>query len=236
MREPHQEPPVNPLPPLAIALAAIVFAVEVIFQAGARGLIGGPEAISWRRDALLQYGFSDAAFDRMIELGVWNTEAVTRMITYPFVHYGMGQTLFMVVLVLALGKWVGERLAQWTIPVIFVASAVVGAAVYGLLLDTPVVLVGGFPAAYGLIGAFTFLLWTRLAETGGPQGRAFVLIGALMAIQLVFGLIGGLLSNGSGPVRMDWVADLAGFVAGFGLTVVLSPGGWARMVDRLRQR
>lgn len=236
MRQPHQEPPVNPLPPVAIALAAIIFAVEVIFQLGARGLVGGPEAISWRRDALLQYGFSDIAFDRMLELGVWDGDAVMRMFTYPFVHYGMGQALFMVVLVLALGKWVGERLAQWTIVAIFVASAVIGAAVFGLLLEQRLVLVGGFPAAYGLIGAFTFLLWSRLAETGGPQGRAFVLIGALMGIQLIFGLIGGFLSGGSGPVQKDWVADLAGFAAGFGLTVLLSPGGWARMVDRLRRR
>ncbi|MCG6903340.1 MAG: rhomboid family intramembrane serine protease [Rhodobacter sp.] len=236
MRHPHEEPPVNPLPPVAVLLAAVIVVIEVIFQLGARGLIGGPGAISWRRDALLQYGFSGPAFDRMIELGTWDADAVMRMFTYPFVHYGFAQVLFMAVLVLALGKWVAERLAQWTIPVIFVVSALFGALVYGLALNTPVVLVGGFPGAYGLIGAFTFLLWTNLADTGGPQGRAFLLIGALMGIQLVFGLVGGLLSGGNGTVRMDWLADLAGFVAGFALTIVLSPGGWARMVDRLRQR
>ena len=234
MRPPHEEPPVNPLPPVAVAIAGVVFLIEVVFQAGTRGLIGGPGAVSWRRDALLQYGFSDGLFDRMLELGVWDSDAVMRMFTYAFVHYGMGQVLFMCVLVLALGKWVGERLPQWVIAVVFAASAFVGALVYGVVLDTPVVLVGGFPGAYGLIGAFTFLLWTRLAETGGPQGRAFWMIGALMAIQLVFGLVGGFLSDG--PVSRDWVADLAGFVAGFGVTVLVSPGGWARMVARLRQR
>lgn len=234
MRPPHEEPPVNPLPAVAVAIAGAVFVIEVLFQLGTRGLIGGPGAVSWRRDALLQYGFSDVAFDRMIQLGVWDWDAVMRMFTYGFVHYSMAQVLFMVVLVLALGKWVAEHLAQWTIAVIFAGASVFGAFVYGLVLDTPVVLVGGYPGAYGLIGAFTFLLWTRLAQTGGPQGRAFVLIGALMAIQLVFGLVSGFLTDG--PVSRDWIADLAGFIAGFGVTVLVSPGGWRHMVERLRQR
>jgi len=55
-----------------------------------------------------------------------------------------------------------------------------------------------------------------------------VLIGFLMGIQLVFGLLFG--------GNRDWVADLAGFVAGFGLSFVVSPGGWGRVVDRLRRR
>jgi len=233
MRHPHEEPPVNPLPPVVVALAGAVFLIEVIFLLGARGLIGGPGAVSWRRDSLLEYGFSDVAFDRMLELGIWNSDTVMRMFTYPFVHYSMGQTLFMVVLVLALGKWVAEQLPQWAVVVVFFASAIFGALVYAVVVDTPVVLVGGFPAAYGLIGAFTFLLWSRLAQSGGPQGRAFVLIGALMVFQLIFGLIGSFLNEG--PVSRDWIADLAGFAAGLGLTIVLSPGGWQSMVARLRQ-
>ncbi len=92
-----------------------------------------------------------------------------------------------------------------------------GALVYALLLDTPQPLIGGFPAVYGLIGAFTFLLWVRLALNGGPQARAFTLIGFLMGIQLVFGLL-----FGGGK---DWIADLAGFVAGFGLSFRGQSGG-----------
>ena len=46
----------------------------------------------------------------------------------------------------------------------------------------------------------------------------------LFVIGLIFG--GGL----------DWVADLVGFVAGFGLSFLVSPGGWARVMNKLRQR
>ncbi len=235
MRPPHEESPVNSLPPVVAAICVAVFAIEVIFQLGQHGLAGGPDSPSWRRDALLQYGFSDVAFDRMLELWTWDSDTLLRMLTYSFVHYGMVQVLFVCVLVLALGKWVGEFLPQWTILVVFLAASVLGAAVYGLLVNTNYVLVGGFPGAYGLIGAFTFLLWARLVETGGPRGRAFLLIGMLVAIQLVFSLVGGILKGGA-EINREWVADLAGFAAGFGVTVLVSPGGWSQLVERLRQR
>ena len=43
-------------------------------------------------------------------------------------------------------------------------------------------LVGGYPAVYGLLGAFTFLLWARLGEEHANQFRAFTLIGFLLGI------------------------------------------------------
>ena len=58
--------------------------------------------------------------------------------------------------------------------------------------------------------------------------RAFSLIGFLMGIQLVFGLL-----FGGTPV---WIAELAGFAAGFGVCIVVMPGGFARLRDRLRDR
>ena len=80
----------------------------------------------------------------------------------------------------------------------------------------------------GLIGAFTYLLWTRLAGTGAMQYRAFTMIGFLLLAQLLFGvLFGG---------GLEWVADLTGFVTGFALSFVVAPGGWAQVRDRLRQR
>ena len=104
---------------------------------------------------------------------------------------------------------------------IFVLSGVGGALAYALFLDPSYPLVGGFPPVYGLIGAFTWLLWRKLSLVGANQARAFQLIAVLMGIQLLFGLIFG----GTG----DWVADLGGFATGFGLSFFLAPGGWARL-------
>jgi membrane associated rhomboid family serine protease len=49
-----------------------------------------------------------------------------------------------------------------------------------------------------------------------------------MAIQLLFGLI-----FGSG---WEWVAELSGFAAGFLLSFLVSPGGWARVRAKIRER
>ena len=109
---------------------------------------------------------------------------------------------------------------------VFILSGIVGALAFGVILDSPAPLIGAYPGVYGLIGAFTFLLWTRLGELGENQTRAFSLIGILVAVQLLFGLLFG----GTG----DWVADIAGFATGFALSFFLVPGGWQRIRDRIR--
>ena len=101
-----------------------------------------------------------------------------------------------------------------------------GALGFALITGSPVPLVGSYPGVYGLIGAFTFLLWVRLGAVGAPQARAFSLIGILVTIQLVFSLV-----FGGTP---DWVADVAGFVAGFLLSFLLVPGGWRRIREMIR--
>ena len=45
----HTESPLNPLPPVIIALFVVIVGVEAAFSLGARGLVGGPEAVGWRR-------------------------------------------------------------------------------------------------------------------------------------------------------------------------------------------
>lgn len=111
---------------------------------------------------------------------------------------------------------------------LFFVSAAGGALVYALLVGSSTPLIGAYPAVYGLIGGFTYLLWLRLGQLGEKQMRAFTLIGFLLVIQLIFGLLFG--------ANAEWVADLAGFVIGFAMSTLLVPGGWAKLVDRLRQR
>jgi len=106
-----------------------------------------------------------------------------------------------------------------------------GALVFGLIVKVGAPLVGTYPAAYGLIGALTFVLWRKARAEGSNQFRAFTLIGALLAIQAYFGLL-----YGGGYV---WIADFTGFVTGFLLSFVLAPDGGARIhgwLDTIRKR
>ncbi|WP_406648270.1 rhomboid family intramembrane serine protease [Aliisedimentitalea scapharcae] len=226
MSDTENTAPVNPLPPAVVALVLIIMGVEAAFSLGARGIVGGPGAIGWRLDAVQSYAFSSEILSWMWETGRWPPEHLLRFISYIFVHGAFTQALFVCVFVLAMGKMVGEVMGDLAMVLLFVVSGIGGALGYGLLVGGPVPLIGGFPAVYGLIGGFTFILWRSLALVGAQQSRAFTLIAFLMGIQLVFGLLFG--------GQKDWVADLCGFATGFGLSFFVAPGGWVRIRDRIR--
>lgn len=220
--------PVNPLPPVVVVLALAIFGVELIFQAGTLGYVGGPGAVGWRLAATQEYGFSGYLQAWMLENGRFPAQYLLRYLTYPFLHATFTHMIFVCVFLLALGKMVGEVFRWWAVLLVFFASGVMGAVVYGLVIHDKVALIGGYPAVYGLIGAFTFLLWVNLAAVGANKYRAFSLIGFLLFVQLAFGLFFG---GGN-----DWIADLAGFATGFGLSFFVSPGGWGHMLARIRKR
>lgn len=227
MSEEHQSP-LNPLPPVVWALALPIIAMEVVLGLAAAGFIGGPESIGWRVLALERFAYSPQIMAWMWETGRWPWDQAIRIVAYPFVHVSFTHAAFVLVFLLALGKMAGEVFRTFGVLLVFFGAAVCGALVYTLLGTSARPLVGGYPAVYGLIGAFTFLMWVRLSAVGANRYRAFTLIGALMAIQLLFGvLFGG---------GQEWIADLAGFCAGFLLSFVVVPGGVARVIALLRQR
>ncbi|MCI2394277.1 rhomboid family intramembrane serine protease [Aliiroseovarius sediminis] len=224
----REESPVNPLPPVVIALAVFLVGIELVFFAGSRGLIGGPQAAGWRILMIEEWGFRETLFTWMVENGQYPPRELARFFTYPFLHLSFTHLLFVLVFLLALGKMVGEVFSPLAFLVVYFGASIGGALAYWLVWDTPVVLFGGFPAVYGLIGAYTFLLWTNLAATGGNQLSAFRIIAFLMALQLIFGLLFG--------AGLTWVSEIAGFVAGFGLSFLVSPGGWSNVLAKLRKR
>lgn len=228
MSNPQDESPINPLPPVVVGLALLLFAIEVVLTLGGRGVIGGPDAVGWRLDMIQRFSFSGDVFDWMLSNGVYPADQMIRFVSYPLFHVSFTHMIFVVVFLLALGKMAGEVFAWWAVLLIFFGSSAVGALAYGLLLNESAPLVGGYPAVYGLIGSFTFLMWVNLAAQGANKYSAFSLIAMLLAIQLVFGIFFG--------GARDWVADFAGFLTGFALSFLLVPGGWQRVLSVVRKR
>ncbi|MGR3374624.1 rhomboid family intramembrane serine protease [Pseudooceanicola nanhaiensis] len=224
---PRAPRPVNPLPWSVVLLFLAIAAVEIVLSLGARGIIGGPGSVGWRLEAIRSYGFVSAVLHWMMEQGVWPLEQVMRFVAYPFVHGAFTSAAFACVMLLALGKWVGEVAGAWSVLITFFLSSVLGALVYGLVTNDAYPLIGAFPGIYGLIGVFTWLLWVRLKASGDNEFRAFTLIGVLMGIQLVFGLLFGAANT--------WVADITGAVAGFLAAPLLVPGGWSAFLRRMRR-
>lgn len=224
----HMQPLFNALPPVVVALALAIFGVELVISAGARGYVGGAEAIGWRLETIREFGFFSPLVEILIERGDWLSSEMRRFVTYPFVHLSFTHAIFAVVLLLALGKLVGEVFGNISVLVVFFTASVFGALIYAGLTGDDRPLVGAYPGVYGLIGAYTFLLWVSYGMMGENQYRAFTLIGFLMGIQLIFGVLFG--------ATNDWVAEVSGFLIGFVITPVLAPGGFRRLLDRLRQR
>lgn len=226
-RPPHNENPFNALPPVVAALALVLIGVELAFGAGARGLIGGPGAVGWRVEWVERFAFSDPIWEWMRETGQFQIKHLIRFLSYAFLHWSFTSALFAAVIVLAMGKFVGEVIGSFGVLVLFLACSAGGALGFALVLNDPTPLIGAYPGAYGLIGGFTYLLWLRLGQMGAQQIRAFSLIGMLMAIQLIFSLLFG--------GNSLWAAEVAGFAIGFVLTPLLMPGGMRRLRDRMRR-
>ena len=230
------ESPVNPVPVVIWLLFLPIAAGEVYFALGRLGfLAGGSNAGAAARQILVER----TAFAPEFLIRAWDRQSVAgaqlwRLLSYPFVHYSLTHALFVGVFLLALGNMVARAMRPFAVLAVFLSAAVGGALVYaGVAALFPQVrfdpLVGGYPAVYGLLGAFTFLLWTRLGEEHANQLRAFSLIGMLLAFQLVFGVLFG----GAGK---NWIAEVAGFAIGFGISFLLIPGGLARVRRRIRHR
>ena len=233
MRDGMHQSPFNSLPAVVWLLALPVIASEALFALGGVGLIGGAEGVGLRLTAIQAASFAPQQVEYLWATRQFDPRIAYRLLSYPFIHGSAIQAVFVVVFTLALGNMVATRLRPWAIVALYLGSAIGGALVYTIVASAigarPQLLIGGYPAVYGLVGGFTFLLWTRLAAENANRFRAFTLIGALLAFQLVFALVVG----GAG---LGWVAEIAGFATGFLLSFVLVEGGITRVVDQFRRR
>ena len=217
--------PVNPVPPVVLALVLVIAGIEAVVSLGGQGLVGGPGAVGWRVELIQRFAVSPAVLDYAARgnAGLW-----TRFATYAFVHGSVIQALFAGVFLLALGKFVGEGLGQLRTLAIFGVATVLGAVVFALTAGEMQPLYGAYPGVYGLIGGFTYLLWLRFGRAGQNRLQAFRLIGVLMGFQLAFAIL-----FGSNP---QWIGDVGGFLAGGATAVLVAPGGVSALLVRLRTR
>lgn len=222
-----QERAVNEMSPVVIGLFAVIVLVELVFTLAAEGVIGGREGIGWRVAAVQDYGLSGGLVTWMFETGRFELEHLLRFVTYPFLHGDFIHMVIAAAILLAMGKFVGDRFRGLAVLVLFFGCSALGGLVWGAMPQNKGWLIGAYPAAYGLIGAFTYILWVNLRAMGERQIKAFQMIGFLMLIQLIYGLIFG--NDGR------WIAELTGFATGFLLSFVLSPGGVARLREMMRR-
>lgn len=222
------EAPLNPIPWIIWLLALPLTALEIWLSATEVSALGGAGAEGLRQRMLLEMAFIPDVLRAAWAEGYVAPEVWLRTLSYPVIHANFSHMMFVMVILLALGKFVGEAFRWWAVLVVVVAATFAGAVAAAMVPFVKYAIYGGYPPVYGLIGAFTFVLWQRARAGGQSQMRAFSLIGFLLGVQVVYGL-----AFGGGT---EWVADLAGFATGFVVSVAVNPAGWAALVAGLRGR
>lgn len=228
MREGYDAPPLNPIPGVVWLILLPIVAMELVVSAGTLGLAGGATGVGWRQEALQRFALSPEMLDQMIGTGRWTWDYLMRFISYGFIHRSFIHALLAAVFILAMGKFVAEIFSPWSVLAVFFIPLALGGVAYSLIPGVKMALFGAFPGAYGLIGAFTFIIWARLGATHVNRARAFTLVGFLLGVQILLALL-----FGGAP---EWAADLVGFATGFGLSFLVGPGGPAHLLRAIRQR
>ena len=225
--------PFNPLPALLWLLLLAIIVVEAVLWAGGQGLIGGSQALGWRLEAITRYGFSGAVQSVMLENRHFAGAYLLRYATFSFIHTGPMHAFFVVVLLAALGKYVGDAFGALRLLAVLAPATLGGAVIFGLIIGEGerAWLVGGMPMVFALVGAASWWRWQRPAESGEDDARrrrAVWLIGGVMLLRAVIGVT---IEPGHA-----WIADLGAFGLGLALAAVIGPGGWAMIRARLRAR
>ena len=212
----------NALPPAVTALAVVIGGIEVLFWMGAAGML--PNQAEARTFAIQHWSYFAPLWNLMIEHGMFSPKIAIRSLSYALIHTSPLHAGLVLMFILGMGNIVGRHIGARAILVLFFGSAFAGSLAYWLV-QSEAPLIGGYPAVFGMIGAYSFILWARIDAAGGPGYAAFSLIALLLGLQLLFWLFTG---------QLDWIADLAGFCAGFLLFAMLRPGGWNWLLAKLR--
>lgn len=223
MNKMRKHKPFNPVSPVVLALVGAMVLVELVLQAGERGLVGGPDAIGWRLELVRNFGFHQAVFDHILKGGKIEPKVIWPFLSYLFVPRGFPGLLVSAALILGMGKMISDRFSGVAVLVLFVSCGLAGALVFGVF-SAPggFPLIGAYPVFYGFIGTFTWIRVSDLRAEGNSILPAFSAIGMFVVFRGVFAIIYGL--------GNDWTADLAGVTTGFLLAYVLAPDG----KDRIR--
>lgn len=161
-----------------------------------------------------------SAFSRMCSLGgaaLYPGQRVLMFLSHAFLHGSLLHMIMNMTILLALGRFVGDRYGPRAILPVFMIGALAGGAAFGLLGTSGFPMVGASGAVFAFLGVWIAWDWRRHRDAGispGPVARRVAVLVAINVAMLV-GLQG----------MLAWEAHLGGFLAGLAL------GWWGE--DRL---
>jgi len=203
--------PHGPMPRALLALVAVIAVIEVILSLADQGWIADP---SLRSRAMCAGGFwaglgPDSPFARLCGAPagrLFALQPVTMFVTHAFLHGSLLHMVMNMTILLAIGRFVGDRYGAGAVLPVFLLSAIAGGVVFKLLASPAYPMVGASGAVFGFLGVWIVWDWRRhqrAHRSTGPVLR-WVLVLAGLNVVLYYGL-GGMLA---------WQAHLGGFLTG----------------------
>ncbi len=136
-------------------------------------------------------------------------------VSYALLHGGLLHLIGNMIAVLALGGIAVARIGERGFLLLYVITAIGGAAGFALLSNSEAPMVGASGAVFGLIGAWKFWEWQARQHRGSsmrPLWRS--LIGLALLNVILWLALSGLLA---------WEAHLGGFIAGVLFAAIVTP-------------
>lgn len=201
-----------------LGLVALIVVIEILLSLADAGLIADQ---TLRGRVFLAGAFWPSLLGG--DTPVFAAQPVTMFVSHAMLHGSMLHMAMNMTILLALGRFVGDRYGTAVILPLFLVSAVVGAAVFGLLAAGANPMVGASGAVFGFLGVWTAWDWRRHRAHGVSVSPVVRRVGVLVLINvgLFFGLQG----------MLAWEAHLGGFLVG------LVVGAWLEgRIARLERR
>ncbi len=196
------------LDPVTLTILAICTGIELVFQLSDHGIIDWPRL---RGLAYTYGGFWPGL------LADWTPnfrgQSIAMFFTYGFLHGGLVHLVVNMITLVSLGAAVCYRGGAKRYALIYVASILGGAAVFGLLAPSLRPMVGASGALFGLVGALT--AWDAMERRALHLSMRPVIrvIGVLVLLNVVlWWAMDGLLA---------WQTHLGGFLAGAAMAAFL---------------
>ena len=186
--------PYTPLPRGLLVLVGGIALLEAVLSLADAGILADP---SLRGNAYRYGAFWVALLHGHTPL--YAGQPVAMFLTHSVLHGNFLHMVMNMTILLALGRFVGDRYGPAAIWQLFLAGAVGGGAAFGLLSTTPFPMVGASGAVFGLAGAWTWLQGVERREAGAGRLAAGLEIAGITLVLL----LGVLVLTGVQPDRRD---------------------------------
>jgi len=185
------------------ALVGLMTVIELILNLSASGVFG-TQNLRWPAFVL-------GAFWQPVLSGamppVYPGQTALMFITHAFLHGGLTHLAMNCVVLLSLGKFVADQIGTARTMLVLFASAVGGAACFGLLSSSSGPMIGASGAVFGLIGLWQAMDYRMRRSFKLPLRPIIMAILGLIAANV---LLFVLFSDG-----LAWEAHLGGWIVGW---------------------